>query len=206
VLWLVAAAGAALLIPVAWNVPVPAAAPRAGRAPRVPGHRLLSASYLLEGIGYIIIGTYLVALVAESTGAREATWVWVVAGLAAAPSTLLWAVVGRRVGLRPALVGAYVLQILAALFPVMVGGVAGGYVGAALFGTTFMGITQMTMAQAHRLGIGAVAAGLTLVYALGQLLGPMIVAVLPSDGYGPAFLVAAGLLTAAMVLTVSGRN
>jgi hypothetical protein len=64
----------------------------------------------------------------------------------------------------------------------------------------------MTMAQAHRLGIGAVAAGLTLVYALGQLLGPMIVAVLPSDGYGPAFLVAAGLLTAAMVLTVSGRN
>lgn len=206
VLWLVAAAGAALLIPVAWNVPVPAAAPRAGRAPQVPGHRLLSASYLLEGIGYIIIGTYLVALVAESTGAREATWVWVVAGLAAAPSTLLWAVVGRRVGLRPALVGAYVLQILAALFPVMVGGVAGGYVGAALFGTTFMGITQMTMAQAHRLGIGVVAAGLTLVYALGQLLGPMIVAVLPSDGYGPAFLVAAGLLTAATVLTVSGRN
>lgn len=205
-LWLVAAAGAALLIPVAWHVPVPSAAPRARRTARVPGHRRLSASYLLEGVGYIIIGTYLVALVAESTGARDATWVWVVAGLAAAPSPVLWAVVGRRVGLRPALVGAYALQILAAVLPVVVGGVAGGYLGAALFGATFMGITQMTMAQAHRLGIGAAAAGLTLVYALGQLLGPVIVTVLPSDGYGPAFLIAAGLLVAATVLTVSGRN
>jgi hypothetical protein len=64
----------------------------------------------------------------------------------------------------------------------------------------------MTMARARQLGIGAAAAGLTLVYALGQLLGPLIVAVLPAGGYGPAFLVAAGLLTAAMVLTVSGRN
>jgi MFS family permease len=205
-LWLVAAAGAALLTPVAWRVPVPAAEPRAGRAGRVPGHRRLSLSYLFEGIGYIIIGTYLVALVAESTGAQDATWVWVVAGLAAVPSPVLWAAVSRRVGLATALTGAYVLQILAAVLPVAVGGVAGGYLGAALFGATFMGITQMTMARARQLGIGAAAAGLTLVYALGQLLGPVIVAVLPTGGYGPAFLVAAVILGAATVLTVTGRN
>lgn len=206
VLWLVAAAGAAVLTPVAWNVPVPAAEPRAGRAGRMPGHRRLTVSYLLEGVGYIIIGTYLVALVAESTGAQDATWVWVVAGLAAAPSPVLWALVARRVGLGTALTGAYVLQILAAVLPVVIGGVAGGYLGAALFGGTFMGITQMTMARARELGIGAAAAGLTLVYAVGQLAGPVIVAVLPSGGYGPAFLIAAVLLAAATVLTATGRN
>jgi MFS family permease len=185
---------------------VPASEPRTGRAGRVPGHRRLSLSYLFEGIGYIIIGTYLVALVAESTGAQDATWVWVVAGLAAVPSPVLWAAVSRRVGLTTALTGAYVLQILAAVLPVAVGGVAGGYLGAALFGATFMGITQMTMARARQLGIGAAAAGLTLVYALGQLLGPLIVAVLPAGGYGPAFLVAAVILGGATVLTVTGRN
>jgi MFS family permease len=205
-LWLVAAAGAALLTPVAWRVPVPVAEPRAGRGTLVPGQRRLTVSYLLEGVGYIIIGTYLVALVAESTGARDATWVWVVAGLAAVPSPMLWAVVSRRVGLGTALVGAYVLQILAAVLPVVVGGATGGYLGAALFGATFMGITQMTMARARELGLGAAAAGLTLVYALGQLVGPVIVAVLPSGGYGAAFLVAAVILGAATVLTVSGRS
>lgn len=195
-LWLLSAVGAGVLALVAWPVQVPSVGheprPVGGGASRVPVR--LTVAYLLEGVGYIIIGTYLVTLVAVSTGARTATWVWVVAGLSAVASPVLWKVVASRTGARKALVLAYVLQLLAALVPVVSADVAGGFAGAALFGATFMGITQMTMAEAHRSGVIAAAAGLTLVYALGQLLGPVIVAVLPADRYGPAFLVAVVLL------------
>lgn len=205
VLWLVAAVGAAVLAVVAWQVEVPETSHQAtsdsGRKGGAAGWRL-TVTYLLEGIGYIIIGTYLVALVAETTGPRPATWVWVAAGLAAVPSPLLWGWLSHRFGTPRALLGAYLLQVLSALVPVLLGGVAGGYLGAALFGATFMGITQMTIALAHQLGLGA--ARLTLVYAVGQLLGPVLVAAL--SGYGTAFLVAAVLLAVAAIMTGRTRR
>lgn len=201
-LWLIAAAGAAVLVAVAWPVrvghPVPKLEPASRDVDRADGRgvALLKVAYLLEGIGYIIIGTYLVAFVASTTGGGAGAWVWVVAGLAAIPSPLLWSALSLRFSVGHCLMAAYLLQILAALVPVVVDSAAAGFVSAALFGATFMGITQMTIAAAGRRGAGA--APLTMVYAVGQILGPVIVILIPGEGYHLPFTVAGATLAVAM--------
>src|SRR5699024_93374 len=57
---------------------------------------LLVAAYFLEGVGYIILGTFLVAAVSADGPAWTGPGSWVLVGLAAAPSTALWSVARRR--------------------------------------------------------------------------------------------------------------
>ena len=67
----------------------------------------LSCAYFLEGLGYIVSGTFAVAAAQRLPSvAPYASWVWVLAGLAAAPSAALWARVARAVGERKALVAS----------------------------------------------------------------------------------------------------
>lgn len=70
--WLTSAAAAAVLAAVAWAMRAAPEAPSPGTPPNDvearPPHRafaLLAASYTLEGVGYIIAGTFLVAAVAQ---------------------------------------------------------------------------------------------------------------------------------------------
>ncbi len=85
--------GAAL----SWTLPMPGApAPSrspsldaAGRAGR--GFAVLVTSYSLEGFGYIVAGTFLVAAVDQHAAAWVGTGAWVVVGIAAIPSAVLWA-------------------------------------------------------------------------------------------------------------------
>jgi hypothetical protein len=48
----------------------------------------LTAAYGLEGFGYIITGTFLVAAARTTFGSAGAAGVWIVAGMAAIPSAL----------------------------------------------------------------------------------------------------------------------
>ncbi|MCK5751617.1 MAG: YbfB/YjiJ family MFS transporter, partial [Mycobacterium sp.] len=74
-----------------------------GARPADLGHRtawrLLLVSYFFEGVGYIVIGTFLVAAVsAGSSSGTVGPLVWVVVGVAAAPSVALWTRLARRFG------------------------------------------------------------------------------------------------------------
>ena len=51
---------------------------------------LLFGSYTLEGVGYIIAGTFLVAAVAQHSPGWLGNGAWLVVGLAAIPSAALW--------------------------------------------------------------------------------------------------------------------
>ena len=67
--------------------------------------RLLAAAYFLEGFGYIVSGTFAVTAVQHTPGLeRWAPWVWVAAGVADAPSALLWNRMADRFGAPRALV------------------------------------------------------------------------------------------------------
>ncbi|HTN51508.1 MAG TPA: YbfB/YjiJ family MFS transporter, partial [Anaeromyxobacter sp.] len=121
--WLALAVLAAALVLPAWRrlAPLPprAAAPRAagGGAPGV-GLWRLGAAYFLEGLGYIVSGTFAVSAVRRTPGLEAlAPWTWVLTGLAAAPSALLWAAAGRRAGPRRALVLAHLVQALGMALP-----------------------------------------------------------------------------------------
>jgi MFS family permease len=166
----------------------------------------LSAAYFLEGLGYIVSGTFAVAAVRRTPGLEVlAPWTWVLTGLAAAPSALLWSALGHRLGLRRALVLAHLTQAVGMALPSLSGSAAAALAGAALFGSTFIGIVALAMSAGRALAPatpGRVVGTLTASYGVGQILGPLAAGAL-SQRLGdprPAVLVAAGAVAAGGLL------
>lgn len=202
-MWLWSAALTALLLIPALRLDIRPAHRVGGgavRATRV--WRTLLIAYFLQGLGYIVIGTFLVAAVSEQRGPVIGTAMWVVVGAAAAPSTLLWGAAGRRWAPSVALVIALLAQCLSALLPAFSITVAPLVLAAAIFGATFMGIVLLTMRVGSELSDGA-AAPLTAAYAVGQMFGPVLVAPVIGDGYRLAFVIATAVLIAATGAAIS---
>ena len=158
--WLVLAAVAALLGVAPWRRlataghGAPAAAPAAGSKPDL-GFGRLAAAYFLEGFGYIVSGTFAVAAVRRTPGLESlAPWTWVLTGLAAAPSAVLWSRLGGRHGARRVLALAYLVQAVGMALPSLSRSPAAALAGAALFGGTFMGITTLALAAGRTLAPG----------------------------------------------------
>lgn len=164
---------------------------------------LLAAGYFLEGLGYIILGTFLVAAVSADGPAWTGPASWVLVGAAAAPSTALWSLARRRFRTETLLVAALSLQAVSALLPALVGGTVAAAFAAVLFGGTFMGIAMLAMTAGVELGVPRSAAVLTAAYAVGQIIGPLVVTPLLSGGYDSAFLTAACVLVVGAV-AISG--
>ncbi|WP_280213167.1 YbfB/YjiJ family MFS transporter [Nocardia cyriacigeorgica] len=203
-MWAGAAALTALLLAPAVRLPIPAGGAqrrtvrRAGRG----AWRLLLGAYFLEGLGYIVIGTFLVAAVSGPDGAALAPLSWVIVGVAAAPATVVWGALARRWQASALLPIALFAQLLSAVLLAVSSGTWQVVLAAALFGATFMGITLLAMEVGGELRGAAAAASLTAVYGAGQLLGPLLVAPLLGAGYGAAFAVAAVVLAAGTLLAV----
>ena len=168
--------------------------------------RLLVA-YGLEGCGYIVMGTFDVSLLAHLPGLqRLGMWSWTFVGLAAAPSTWAWSILARRYGVRPTLLGAYGLQAMGVVLPVLWPTAISAILSALLFGGTFMGITTVALSasRASALSSSSAAVGImTAVFGIGQVVGPGLagwVAVIshgetiPFLGSGALLLIAVGVL------------
>ncbi|GAA2053071.1 YbfB/YjiJ family MFS transporter [Williamsia deligens] len=209
-LWLVAAALTALfLVPVlATRIEPESAAPAtapdaAGRPSHRPAWRFLLASYFLEGVGYIVIGTFLVAAVgAGSRTSVVGPLVWLVVGIAAAPSVAIWARAAARFGAQRVLVVTLLVQTVGAVLPAVSSSAAVAVVAAALFGMTFLGVVAVTMSVGAALPVARTAAVLTAVYGVGQMLGPLVVAPVIGSSYDVAFSVAAVVLLLAAAAAV----
>jgi MFS family permease len=201
--WVALAVAAAILSAPAWRhlgTAPPSVHAAAGAEPPAPGLGLglLAGAYFLEGLGYIVSGTFAVAAVRRTPGLEPlAPWTWVLTGLAASPSALLWVGLGRRLGMRRALAVAYFVQAGGMALPVLSRSAAAAMVGAALFGGTFMGIATLAMAAGRTLAPaspGRIVGTLTAVYAVGQILGPLLAGAVSErlGTPGPAVLGAAG--------------
>ncbi|MCL6600889.1 MAG: YbfB/YjiJ family MFS transporter [Alicyclobacillus macrosporangiidus] len=157
-------------------------------------------AYGLEGLGYIITGTFLVALAAATPALhRFAPYSWIVVGVAAVPSCIVWAYVAQRWGHITALVAAYVFQAVGVLLPIVVPSAMGVFLGSVLFGGTFMGITTTatTLGKSLRSTDGSQAIGLmTGVYGIGQVVGAVGAGVLAhhTGGFVLPTLVSSGVL------------
>ncbi|GGN42190.1 YbfB/YjiJ family MFS transporter [Streptomyces fuscichromogenes] len=205
--WWASAALAAVLTLGAWGLrpeptplPVPSApAPRAGSSgPRT--HRwfgALFASYTLEGIGYIIAGTFLVAAINQTSPGWIGSGAWVLVGLAAVPSAALWAGLGRRWSRPDLLLAALGVQAVGIALPALVGGVAPALISAVLFGATFIGVSTLALGTGTHLRFPRAVALLTAGYSGGQILGPLAATPLLHHGYHQALLLAAGIVLAA---------
>jgi predicted MFS family arabinose efflux permease len=172
-------------------------------APRA--RRLLFAGYFLYGVGYIVTGTFLVAIVEQTPGlAGLGADIWIVVGLAIVPSSPLWGGVAERVGFAPALAAAYALLGASILLPLL-GGAPAAFGAAVLFGGTFSGIAAMTLTLAARLApqrSAALIGALTAAFGLGQVLGPLLAVTIAgrTGSFAPALVVAAGLVLLGAIL------
>jgi MFS family permease len=202
--WWAAAVLASVLAAFAWPL-----VPAGERARNATGRRsrwfvALVVSYTLEGVGYIIAGTFLVAAIDRRAPGALGAGAWILVGVAALPSAALWASLGRRWSRPTLLLVVLVAQAVGIALPVFSGSVAAALLSAVLFGGTFLGATMLALAVGGHLRVARSAAVLTTAYALGQIAGPLLVAPLLHDGYGRALLagsvIVAGGAAAAGVL------
>lgn len=164
------------------SVPVGSAVrDQTARQPLPPLLTWLTLAYFCEGLGYIVSGTFLVAIVQEHTAGSAGTTTWIITGVAAAVSTLLWPLVAVRSGTVRTLIAAHLAQAVGIALPVIAHGVAAAYAGALLFGGTFMGITALSITLGQSLAphqSARVIGLLTAAYGAGQIIGPALAGVL----------------------------
>jgi predicted MFS family arabinose efflux permease len=189
------------------STPGPGSTPVEVRAVPI-AYLLLFTAYFLEGIGYIVTGTFLVAIVDSTPGLQGiGTNVWIVVGLAVIPSVVLWAALAGRTGYAWALAGAYLLQAIGIALPIA-GGTGAAFASAVLFGGTFAGITALTLTLGGHLETSRSArmiGMLTAIFGLGQMIGPVLGGAIAhrAQSFTPALAAAAVCVLAGGVLMVS---
>ncbi|MDN6813128.1 MAG: YbfB/YjiJ family MFS transporter [Corynebacterium variabile] len=199
--WVASTALAALLSVLGWNLVGTAAASSTARedTPRVHRpHRWfvpLVFAYFLEGVGYIIAGTFLVAAVATAVPGPLGKTTWIVVGLAAIPSCVLWAWLSGKASHPTLLTVALALQAVGIVVAALDLGAAGAILAAVLFGGTFMGVTTLALDAGRHLQVPTAVAVLSAVYAVGQAIGPVAVAPLLTGGFHTTLRAAGGIVT-----------
>lgn len=185
---------AALLATVAMAVATRAleASPPSARAAGAGGsQRPLAwglAGYLMFGIGYIGYMTFVVTLLREQgLPPGQVTMFYVLLGLAVLASSWLWAgLLQRHRGGRPMML-LNALLALATLLPVLSARPAVVFASGLLFGGVFLSVVASTTALVrHNLPPAAWPAGIaafTIVFAVGQIVGPTLVGHV-ADGEG----------------------
>jgi predicted MFS family arabinose efflux permease len=203
--WWGSAILAAILGIMAWTLhPEPPGAPTSlqqhGDVPRT--HRWFAAlltSYTLEGVGYIIAGTFLVAAISQNSPGWLGSGAWVLVGIAAVPAAAMWAYLAQRWSRPTLILVALIVQAVGIALPSLFGGIAPVLISAVLFGNTFVAIALLAIAIGAHLQFPRSVALLTSGYSVGQILGPLVVKPLLHNGYHDALLVGAAIVLAAAV-------
>ncbi|MDV2685566.1 YbfB/YjiJ family MFS transporter [Alkalihalophilus lindianensis] len=170
----------------------------------------LIAAYGLEGLGYIVTGTFIVSVATETpTFSMEPTFVWMVVGLGAIPSCIIWSILAKKWGFVKTLVFSMILQSIGIALPVFWLTQSSFIISALLFGATFMGITTLATTLARQMSpsnSSRIIGYLTATYAAGQMIGPTIAGILSSHthSFNSALIGAASVVFIGALLLVSG--
>jgi len=178
-----------------------------------PEFRRLVLCYGAFGFGYIIPATFLPAMAKKIVeDPLLFGWAWPVFGAASAVSTIFAARLKQALSHRAVWIGGHLVMALGIVVPLAVPGLSGIMTAALLVGGTFMVVTMAGMEEARRVAgphARALMAAMTSAFALGQILGPVIVSLLiPSTGgFAPALILAAAVLVlSALSLRKGGRT
>lgn len=208
----VAAAIAVIVVVPADDAPAPAAA-RASRGKLSSSFYILAVAYFLFGVGYIITATFLIDIVRSSPAIRHLEpYAWVLVGLGAAPSVVIWGALGRRIGILRAFAVASLVEAAGVVASVLWLQTMGVVIAALFLGGTFMGLTALGLIAAREAGEGDPRGRIALMtasFSLGQIIGPAF-AGFAYDATGslamPSLAAAVALVIAAVLSLVADRR
>jgi hypothetical protein len=183
-----------------------------GRAPAnggwSPAAVRMTVAYGAFGFGYIIPATFLSAMArAAFPDPAVYGWSWPAFGAAAALSTFAAALLARHLADRVVWILGHLVMAAGVVLPLAVEGLAGIIGSALLVGGTFMAVTMVAMQEARRVA-GANArkliAAMTAAFAVGQIVGPLLVSALAARdaGFDAALAIAGASLVASALLLV----
>ncbi|MFJ7731231.1 YbfB/YjiJ family MFS transporter [Lysinibacillus sp. NPDC097231] len=170
----------------------------------------LIISYSLEGLGYIVTGTFIVSMAEESTSFHgDAAFVWFVVGIAAIPSCMVWSKLAQRYGYVKTLLISMLIQGLGIVLPAFMANTLTLYASAFIFGATFMGITTVATTLARQIlpvNSHQILGYLTACYAFGQMLGPSLAGALANytNSYQYALFGATAVVVVGALCLISG--
>ena len=179
-----------------------------------PGLFPLILAYGLFGFGYIITATFLMAIVRDTETARQLEPViWLVVGLAGAPSVALWMWVSRRLGVLNTYALACLAEAIGVSASVLWVSPASLIVSGMLLGGTFIALTALGLVAARTFTTGdprQVVGWMTAAFGFGQIVGPTFAGSLYdiSNSFLPSSLVAVAalLISSVMVYRIALRN
>lgn len=209
-----------LAVPIVWwatqGLPLvdrmPAAAPATGSGRPAPFALWgLVVAYALEGLGYVVMATFITAFFTQAASTAVADGSWVLVGVAAVPSVAWWSHVARRWGVRRAVYALYLVEAAGVLLPVFVGGFEAAGVASVLFGGTFLGVMGLVLIlgrEASPQNATRTVAQLTVAFGLGQMVGPAAAGWLTdlTHAFQPALLLSALVLLAAPAVLWMARR
>lgn len=179
-----------------------------------PGLGALIAAYGLFGFGYIITATFLMTIVRDSENVRQLEPViWLVVGLAGAPSVALWMWVSRKLGVIRTFAVACLAEAIGVGASVLWVSPVSIVLAGALLGGTFIALTALGLMGARGLTRGdprRVVGLMTASFGLGQIVGPSFAGTLYDHvgSFLPASLtaVAALVISSATAFWIAHRN
>ena len=164
------------------------------------------------GFGYIIPATFLPVMAKTIiSDPQRFGWAWPVFGAAAVISTIFAAQLKQFLSHRAVWIGGHLVMALGVVFPLIAPGLSGIMMAALFVGGTFMVITMAGMQEARRVAgshARALMAAMYSAFALGQILGPVIVSFLVQSigGFAPALILAAAMLAVSAVSLMRGTS
>jgi predicted MFS family arabinose efflux permease len=216
--WLLLGAAAVVVLAVAWpyfaRVPgaESASAPKHGQRFTADAWVLIGC-YGIFGFGYIIPATFLPAQARQVLPDPALFgWTWPVFGVAAAASTIAASLMLRKAAPRMVWSWCHVVMAAGVAAPVFAANAFTLLFAAIAIGGTFMVLTMAGMQEARRVAGSAaprLIAAMTAAFALGQLLGPVVVSVFSGSAHAlrvPSIAAAVLLLAGAAILTASHRR
>jgi len=167
---------------------------------------LMIAAYSCAGVGYVISATFIVAILENMPELRgKGDWIWVILGIAAVPSCIVWDKISTRTGEVKALILSYSVLLVSIIIPAVSTMLSLNIVGALLFGATFAGIVSMMLVyMGHKFPTNPAKAmaKLTICYGIAQIIAPAIAAHISkiTHSYSGALWLAAVTVLLGMVL------
>jgi MFS family permease len=177
---------------------------------RLRVHVLVIACYGILGFGYIIPGTFLPAMAKQAfPDPAVFGWAWPIFGATAFVSTLLAGRLSVYFSNRLIWAVSHVVMAIGVAMPVLFPGMTGIVIAACCVGGTFVVATMTGLQEARVLApehASRLIAAMTTAFAIGQILGPLLVSIAADKSNGiDALLIGASALLLASAAALAVR-